>query len=79
MNSQQLDTILRYNQYSKKYFKGVYAANQLPFILDSYPAAFVVNTDPSDLPGTHWVAFYFDMNGKGEFFDSYGKAPGQYH
>lgn len=79
MNSQQIDSILRYNQYSKRYFKGVYAADQLPLIVDSYPAAFVVNTDPSHKPGTHWVSFYFNANGNGDFFDSYGKTPEFYN
>ena len=34
--------------------------------------------DPSSKPGSHWVAFYFTKDQKGEFFDSYGEAPGGY-
>ena len=38
----------------------------------------MVSTDPMKLPGTHWIAIYFDEQMKGEFFDSYGKHPIQY-
>ena len=31
-----------------------------------------------DLPGEHWLAIYFDDDGKGEFFDSFGRSPGPY-
>ena len=32
----------------------------------------MVNIDPIELPGTHWIAIYFNKQMKGEFFDSYG-------
>ena len=38
----------------------------------------MANTDPSNKPGTHWVAFYFPSEEKGEFFDSYGHPPEYY-
>ena len=31
-----------------------------------------------ELPGTHWIAIYFNEQMKGEFFDSYGKHPIHY-
>ena len=31
------------------------------------------------LPGTHWIAIYFNEQMKGEFFDSYGKHPIRYN
>ena len=34
----------------------------------------IANTDPSNLPGQHWVAF-MKKNGKNFFFDSYGMKP----
>ena len=33
---------------------------------------FVVNTDPMELLGTHWIAIYFKEQMKGEFLDSFG-------
>ena len=53
---------------------GVFAANELPVHVE-LPAALIVNTDPKDSPGKHWVAIYIDSNSRGEFFDSYGKPP----
>ncbi len=35
----------------------------------------IINTDPSDLPGEHWVAVYLTREGSGCFFDSFGNAP----
>jgi hypothetical protein len=39
------------------------------------PCAYVVNTDPSSKPGTHWVAYYFprDISQPAEFYDTYGQ------
>ena len=41
----------------------------------SYPSSFVINLDPSYKPGSHWVAVYFDINGVGEYFDSFVHYP----
>ena len=43
----------------------------------------IVNTDPSNKPGTHWVAFFMEKSNKQisstlEFFDSYGLHPSAY-
>lgn len=53
---------------------GVYAADKLPHRI-SPSTAIVVNTEPHNEDGEHWVAFY--LNGKGviEYFDSYGQPP----
>ena len=40
-----------------------------------YPACFVVNSDTSQLPGEHWIAFYYTDIDNSEFFDSYGLSP----
>ena len=49
--------------------------DQLPTSIDTYPAAYIVNTDEHDEPGQHWVAVYFPVSTEAEFFDSYGHAP----
>ena len=34
------------------------------------------NTNPSDMPGEHWIAIYVDDDGHyGEYFDSLGREP----
>ena len=48
-------------------------------VLHRYPCGVVANTDPSNKPGTHWVAFYFPSAEKGEFFDSYRHSPDYYN
>jgi len=41
------------------------------------PYGWIVNTDTSDLPGTHWVAVFIpkDADAPAEYFDSYGMPP----
>ena len=76
MNSREIENLLRTNSDTRHWFRGVYARNRLPTRNNKlYPSAFVVNTDRNDQPGEHWVAFYFDENGHGEYFDSYGFPP----
>lgn len=43
------------------------------------PFSFIVNTDPSDKPGRHWIAIYIDpKNEKSlEIFDSFGEDPSE--
>ena len=78
MNTLQLERALKRNAYTKKIFDGVFPADEVPEIIDTFPCGFVANTDPSTEPGMHWVAFYFPSREKGEFFDSYGNPPEYY-
>lgn len=58
-----------------KQFGGVIPADKLP---DKPKHKFyIINTDPSYLPGKHWVAVY--MCKVPEFFDSLGHAPTYYN
>ena len=57
--------------------QGVFPSDKLP-VIKTYPAGLISNTDPHDLPGTHWVAMYFPSPGISEFFDSYGFPPEVY-
>ena len=76
MNTFQLDQVLTKNPFTKKSFAGVYACDQLSSIeISKYPKSFVINTDPMELPGTHWIAICFNEQMKGEFFYSYGRHP----
>ena len=57
----------------------MYAANSLPRRITSFPCGFIVNTDPKEKSGQHWLAFYFVSPQEGEFFDSYGHPPQFYN
>jgi hypothetical protein len=56
-------------------FLGVFASDELPDLIHSFPASLVVNTDPSHKPGTHWIAYYFDPEQILDYFDSEGLPP----
>ena len=75
MNSVQISTILK--QVLPKQFGGVFPADCLPSKseIQEKPKAFVANTHKHNLPGEHWVCFYFPVQGPNEYFDSYGLAP----
>ena len=79
MDTVELTHILTSDQYMKKYFIGVYAANHVPSNVSKAPVCFIANTDPSWKPGCHWVAVYVDHENNAEFFDSYGRYPDIYH
>ena len=78
MNSTQLAIILKKDKYTRAVFQGVYPSDKLPTRVSSFPALLIANVDTSEKPGSHWVAFYFTKDRKGEFFDSYGLPPSNY-
>ena len=55
-------------------YRGIYACDQLPNSV-MRPSVIVVNTDPASRPGHHYICMYFDEDGHGEFFDSFGMLP----
>lgn len=71
MNTTQIERILKRDPGCKSIFQGVFSVDTLP----SNPRLLVCNTDPSHKPGSHWIAIYVDKNGRGEYFDSFGRRP----
>ena len=70
MNATQIERVL---SSCKPLFRGVYSCDNLP---RDGRGLMVVNTDPSDRPGEHWIAIYIDAGGqRGEYFDSLGREP----
>lgn len=53
-------------------FKGVYPCDTIPQIREG---GLIINTDPHNLRGEHWVAFLRNPDGSGEYFDSFGLPP----
>lgn len=59
---------------TKQYFYGAFPCDLAP-TLTTYPASMILNTDPHNKPGEHWVALYFDQNKQCDYFDSFGMKP----
>ena len=55
---------------------GVFTRDELRnLIRESRPWCLILNTDPKDLPGTHWLALNAPSVGPIELFDSFGLSP----
>ena len=72
MNTHEIENLLRHlNGYI-----GTFSADSIPKLkLTSKSKSFICNTDPSYLPGRHWIAMNMYKKGKKnilEVFDSYG-------
>ena len=78
MNTSEIRCFIKGHDLLSTIVKGVYSSDTLPSKIDSYPSAYVCNTDTSHLPGEHWVVFWMDSPQKAEFFDSLGKPPEYY-
>lgn len=77
MYADQIHKYIKKDVIAREHFTGVFASDKLPKITH-YPISCVINTDPSSLPGQHWIAFYIDNKKMCSFFDSYGKKPSFY-
>ena len=76
MDNSQIDYILNASlKNTGTLYLGTYAADQVPARSPFYPCCLITNTDPSDLPGMHWVAIYYPNPNEIEFFDSCGNPP----
>lgn len=78
MNTNEIKYVLK-NCLCHKIKFTVCSANELVNCNVNKPSMFVVNTDQSNQPGSHWICFYFPETGSAEFFDSLGKPPEHYH
>ncbi len=79
MNTEEVDCLCRKAlRNTKTNFLGVFPSDLIPITNLKYPCAYVANTDPSNKPGTHWVAFYHLSKKSIEFFDSFGMQPSIY-
>jgi len=74
MNTNQLLKCIQEDSILKKQCSGVYPMDKIPKF-DGFPDSFILNLDPHDLPGSHWIAVFINHEKIGEFFDSYGNKP----
>lgn len=71
MNTREIERFLQADTICRGVFQGVFSADTLP----RKPRLLVCNTDESSKPGLHWIAIHVDTYGRGEYFDSFGRAP----
>lgn len=70
MNSLQIYRALASDGVVGPMLGGVFPLDGLPS--ETNKKAFVVNLDPADRPGSHWVAVYLEDD-RADYFDSYGQ------
>jgi hypothetical protein len=76
MNTQQINRIMYSDRHVGRIYMGTKACDRIT--APDFPvSAYIINTDRAQAPGKHWLAIFID-NGKGTFFDSYGRHPDSY-
>ena len=71
LNDPQLSYLAYEDPVLKKYYVGTFPCDRLPKHSDkSRPRGYIVNTDPHDQPGQHWIALW-TQNNVCEVMDSY--------
>lgn len=69
MNTKQLACAIDIDSQIKKAVIGVYAADEINSIkLQRF--GIIINTDPSYLPGQHWIVMFLNEHNVLEYFDS---------
>ena len=78
----ELQKALERDEYTSNFRPMVTSADKaVTFIMNNESKHLVItNTDPTGLPGTHWVLFFRrDGSHRSIFFNSYGKKPSYYY
>ena len=73
MNNTELEEKLFSDHRIRNIVGGVYASDAIPIHVKKRPLLHIVNTDPSYMPGKHWVVIYIGEDGFVEYFDPLGK------
>ncbi len=74
MNSVQIENTIQNIAEITQSFRGVYSSDTLPFH-NQLNGVYICNTDPSNKPGTHWVALFLNGNQSNEYFSSLKQEP----
>src|SRR5579859_1501720 len=69
-----IDKTLRTNRFTKRIYCGTFPCDKLKnYKLPSHACGMIVNFDPSNKPGSHWIALLFDKNKNVQYFDTYAR------
>ena len=58
VNNHQIEALLHKHPRTRRMFKGVFAADNVPVRRMDETACYVVNLNDSDEPGSHWIGIY---------------------
>jgi Adenovirus endoprotease len=76
MDAISLNLAVKNHLTTRQYFTGTFPWDIAPPITN-YPASMILNTDPHNKPGQHWVSLYFDKSKHCSYFDSFGLLPSE--
>ena len=71
MNTNAIQILLQ----DECHFRGVYSCDLIPETKYPMPYAMIINTDPSQEKGEHWVSLFVPSEKEIEYFDPYGERP----
>ncbi len=75
MNTTEILRAVKSDPVLDRYCLGVFPCDRVPSGIKRVPCCIIVNTDPHDKPGRHWILLYLPTEGVCELFDSYGREP----
>lgn len=73
MNNLEITKLLGSSSECRNIFGGVFPSDMLPTQDIKRPIAYIANTDPHYMDGSHWVALYRGVDNDNEYFCSYGQ------
>lgn len=75
MDGFSLEVLAKAHPSISRGFMGIYSADGLPKPLPGRRTSYIINTDKSTSPGSHWVALVHHEDGLCTYFDSAGRPP----
>jgi hypothetical protein len=74
MNTREIERLLRSHPKTGPIFLGAVPSDGIPDT-DLFPYTVVINTEPHNDGGRHWVAVFVESKDRVEYFDSFGGLP----
>ena len=75
MNNTEVEEKLFSDHHIRDIVGGVYASDALPIHAKKHHLLHIVNTDPSYMPGKHWLVIYIGEDVYVEYFDPLAEVP----
>lgn len=75
MNTLQINQIMTLNRVTNKFYRGCFPSNKIPLPRPSFPNSFIINTEPAEKEGAHWIAVFIPRPRVCYYFCSYALPP----